>query len=414
MSAAQALVLLLGEPDNHGMIRKISATITLLNLLLGHGVRLGRAQVAQPGTGAPQQTVLEVIAPKDLRVRAAANVPRVELSWTDNVQGESGFIIERSIDDGNTIDRTTGTNADTFTFIDRSVEADTRYTYTVRAAGPDWVTRAAPSIDVRTAGFRVFDELLYTGKPPPDRLHLEGIEVAYTHELFPGKVAAAEPHEPSVRAVARRAWQRRQILVLDVEHWPLDVRIASEAEVDASIEKHRRMIRWAHDERPDLKVGIYSFLPLRDYQAPVLYLRAMENEKDPVWQKHLPAHMRRFEAWQKANDRLRPLAEEVDFVCPSLYTFHDDPDGWRKYAEANLREARRYGKPVYPFLWPQFHQGENGENEFQGKHLSKEFWRAQLDIVRKNADGVVLWGGYQHRWDPQAPWWKATREFLEE
>ncbi|HEV2295344.1 MAG TPA: hypothetical protein VGR35_15945 [Tepidisphaeraceae bacterium] len=399
------------------MVRRLSIPLVLLVVLSGHSLdsRQGpdshHRHAADARAATSQVNVLDVIAPKDLQVRSAANVPRAELSWTDNVEGEAGFLIERSDDGGKTFIESARIRANATTFRDGMVRADAAYSYRVRAIGPDWVTKPAAPLDVRTAAFRVFDALLYSGKPRLERMGMEGIYVAYTHELFPGKVAAEEPHEPSVRAVARRAAQRRQILVLDVEHWPLDIRTSTEVEVQSSIEKLRRMVRWARDERPHLAVGIYSMLPLRDYQAPVLYLRAVENQRDPVWASHLPTHKQRFETWQAANDRLRPLAEEVNCVFPSLYTLFNDEDGWRKYAEANLSEARRYGKPVYAFLWPQFH---DSNREFHGKHLSSDFWRMQLEVVRKGADGVVVWGGYQHDWNPRADWWEGTRAFLEE
>ena len=43
-------------------------------------------------------------------------------------------------------------------------------------------------------------------------------------------------------------------------------------------------------------------------------------------------------------------------IFPSLYTVYDDQGHWLRFAEANMVEARRYGKPVIPFIWPQIQQ----------------------------------------------------------
>lgn len=39
----------------------------------------------------------------------------------------------------------------------------------------------------------------------------------------------------------------------------------------------------------------------------------------------------------------RQLAEHVDFVAPSLYTFYRDRRGWKRHAKAYIKAARSYG-----------------------------------------------------------------------
>jgi hypothetical protein len=135
-------------------------------------------------------------------------------------------------------------------------------------------------------------------------------------------------------------------------------------------------------------VGYYGTVPTRNYWAPV--------KKDAG----------ALATWRGDNNRLAPLAQAVDTVYPSLYTFYDDVPGWTTYALANIEEARQYGKPVYPFLWPQYHQSR--------KPIAGDFWRLQLDTVFKNADGLVIWtparGGA--KWNPDTPWWHHTVDFL--
>jgi len=53
-----------------------------------------------------------------------------------------------------------------------------------------------------------------------------------------------------------------------------------------------------------------------------------------------------------------------------------------------------------------------------GQFLPASFWRLQLEIARRYADGVVIWGGYNlqargpRTWDANAPWWRETLAFL--
>jgi hypothetical protein len=74
-----------------------------------------------------------------------------------------------------------------------------------------------------------------------------------------------------------------------------------------------------------------------------------------------------------------------------------------------LIEARRYGKPVYPFLWPTYH---NSNKKLTGQLVPGDYWRMELELVHQYADGVVLWGGYKEKWDENAAWWRETQAWL--
>jgi hypothetical protein len=105
---------------------------------------------------------------------------------------------------------------------------------------------------------------------------------------------------------------------------------------------------------------------------------------------------------------MRSLADHCDVILPSLYTFYEDQNGWEINAVDQIREARQYGKPVYVYLWPQFH--DSSHRAFQ--YIEKEYWRRQLELCRREADGVVIWGGNQQTWDENALWWQETLKFM--
>jgi hypothetical protein len=174
----------------------------------------------------------------------------------------------------------------------------------------------------------------------------------------------------------------------DLEEWTL---YGSPADLDTRIQKHLQAISIARQTAPTLRFGFYGVVPTAPYWPIVL------NKADELT------------AWRDLNERSRVIARQVDFLFPSLYTFYDDPRGWELSARAVLMEAKRYGKPVYPFLWPHFH---NSNRALWGTMISREFWRRELEVCRECADGVVLWGGFTELWDEEAPWWLETKSFL--
>jgi len=153
------------------------------------------------------------------------------------------------------------------------------------------------------------------------------------------------------------------------------------------------VLDWMHEEKPKLRIGYYGVLPIRDYWVPNRYTKADAD----------------YAAWQAGNRALRKLADHTDVIFPSLYTFYDDPKGWEKYAVANMEEARIYHKPVYPFLWPEYH---DSNKSLSGKELPPDLWRRELEISRQYADGIVVWGGYKKDWREDALWWQETKRFM--
>ncbi len=207
--------------------------------------------------------------------------------------------------------------------------------------------------------------------------------------------------EQVVRRQAHEAADAGVPWVLDIEHWETDLRYADASEVDASIARFVKAIGWARDERPDVQIGIYGILPGRDYwdaTAVTRYERRIDEGTlvDPSGQGRIDAEAK-VAAWQAANDALAPLAEAVDVIFPSLYAFYEDQQGWVDYAEANIAEAKQYGKPVVPFLWPRYHNS-NAERGLQ--YLEADYWQLQLDTVRDLADGVVVWNTKIRAEDP--------------
>jgi Hyaluronidase len=240
--------------------------------------------------------------------------------------------------------------------------------------------------------FRMFDALLFTNKPD---LRTEGIEpvtvIAPDRWLPTGQSHGQVPDASSIKIGVRATNPASRILVLDQEDWPVK---GTTAVVSGSVNEYLTLLLRVRSVGFQGSIGYYGVPPVRDY-----------------WRALSPPNSQSYRAWQSENDLLQPLANAVDALFPSLYTFYDDYDGWTRYAIANLSEARRlaHGKPVYAFIWPQFHDS----NKSIGLSLiSGNFWALQLQTIAQYADGVIIWGGWRLPWDEQAEWWQSTRQFV--
>lgn len=266
--------------------------------------------------------------------------------------------------------------------------------------------------ETSTVTFPFYDATYFQNKPNltgygfrpvflTDRLFFAGTE---------GNYDQTRGDETRTRALARQVAALDQILILDIEHWPVDIRNATEAEVIESIGKLGEIVDWLHDEVPTLRVGYYGLMPIRDYWSPVQYLEAQEHQGEPWYDGNMPQFRANYQAWQRANDFLAPLVQKVDILFPSLYTFYEDTTGWVKYATANIQEARRYGnRPIMPFIWMYYHDS----TPLRGMQLAAGYWRLELETIMANADGVVVWGGSsQSIWDNSAPWWTTLLDVM--
>ncbi|MCC6142133.1 MAG: hypothetical protein IT389_16145 [Nitrospira sp.] len=247
--------------------------------------------------------------------------------------------------------------------------------------------------------FIVFDGTLYSNKPDLSAYGLQPITIGYSAKFGSDwyKQADRLPNIDAVKAIARDAHQGGQMIVLDIEHWQLK---GSPDLVQNNLGKYLTVLEWVRNATPGISVGYYGAPPIRDYWRAI---------KDPSTKEH--------KAWIEENDQIRSLANAVNVYFPSLYTFYPDQDGWKKYALAQIKETRRYGngKPVYVFLWPQYH---DSNKILGGRYLPDDYWQLELETAKQYADGIVIWGGWDlksnrpAKWDDNASWWTVTKEFM--
>jgi hypothetical protein len=232
--------------------------------------------------------------------------------------------------------------------------------------------------------FKLFDALLHRGKPNLQRLGLEPLPMVWN--FWSAGVPHDQVDEAAIARAIRDVPHGTEAFHLDIEDWP--VLNVSPATRQQSIRKLTQVAQSVRRLSPRSQFGFYGLAPA------ITYWPLVDNR---------PAE---YADWQESNRLLEPLAALTDFVLPSLYTFYTDRRGWLAYAEATIRESRRYGKPVYPFLWYSYH---DSNPLLRGHDIDVDAWREELQFCRSKADGIVLWGGYQEGWSESAAWWQAIR-----
>jgi hypothetical protein len=233
--------------------------------------------------------------------------------------------------------------------------------------------------------FVVFDGLQYSGKP--DTTARGMVPITWVGDLWRPGVSKDSVDAVRINAIFAHLANPRGYYYLDIENWPLD---RSPDEREASMAKLSQVLDLARRTAPDARIGFYGLLP------GIVY-----------WP--LIRHDRAYDQWLATNRRLDDLAQRVDAVFPSLYTFYEDVEAWKSYARQTLVEARRYRKPVYAFLWPEYHDS----TVLRGQLVPLPYWRAQLELCSELADGVVLWGGWGQRWNEDAAWWQESVGFAQ-
>jgi len=242
------------------------------------------------------------------------------------------------------------------------------------------------------SNFRSRDATRFRENPNLAKYGLPNIVVAYESSLWPSGASRTQPNTSYIANtfIPKIRGQNPDVVVIDIEAWPFKSGMTA-SEITANINKFKKVIAVFRRELPKTKIGIYLLMPERNWLAPC---------GDPG------KSAARTASWHARNLKLTPLASAVDIIFPSLYTFYSDPTCWDKYAAANIKEARIYGKPVWAFLWMKVHS--------TGAPITATFWRQQLETTYRLADGVVIWSkaSSSDKWSYTAPWWVQTVAFL--
>jgi hypothetical protein len=225
--------------------------------------------------------------------------------------------------------------------------------------------------------FHVYDNMFYRGKPDMTKDGLVVANILYENKIWPGGRHVGElPERNDFIKLVRQNIGNPGPLVIDIESLPFS---GNEMAAMTHLSVLKTLSDWAHQAAPGKAIGFYGTHTL--------------TKVDP---SYLPF--------------ARELAQHVDAFFPPTYVFDDDRAAWQKRAEEEVEEAHRLGpgKPVYFYLWPQYH--DHTPKQFQ--YVDADYWKFQLETMRKLSDGAVLWSPSKFSWDNQTGWWTVTQEFM--
>lgn len=232
--------------------------------------------------------------------------------------------------------------------------------------------------------FELFDNMAYAGKPDLTTNGLVSSSVIYYRGDWKAAIAAGQlPDEESFKqAVRRRAAGKPGPVVIDIEYVFLS---PTRGTTDAQVKQHFKLFitlaHWAHEAAPGHLVGFYGHGLFPE------------------------------EPGQTYAAETRQLIAAVDAFFPSMYSYgNQTPDQWQKKLQHLIAQAHALapGKPVYPYVWPQYHEGSPKALEF----LDADRMKFELAAARDcGANGVVFWSSSKPRWNVEAPWWQATQSF---
>lgn len=231
--------------------------------------------------------------------------------------------------------------------------------------------------------FVIFDNMSYANKPDLTGVGLIPSSVIYKRGEMKSAIAAGRMPDEAVfkETVRKRVAGRPGPVVIDIERLYLS---QTHGTTDEEVRFHFKLFitlaQWAHEAAPGHLVGYYGHglfpeEPGKEYAA-----------------------------------ETRDLIAAVDAFFPSMYVHGSQTRAqWTEKIQYFMRQAREIapGKPVYPYLWPQYHEGGPKALEF----VDADYWQYQLETAHNfGADGVILWSGGQAWKD--APWVQVTLRFV--
>jgi hypothetical protein len=230
---------------------------------------------------------------------------------------------------------------------------------------------------VRGAAFPVYDNMFYSGQPETATAGLVKCNILYQIAIWPkGRDMSVLPDKAAYQQLVRQHSVNPGPFVIDIEKLPLK---GEAAEHNLAILS--TLADWAREVLPGKPIGFYGY-----------------NTLSNISKSRIPL--------------AKQLAAHVDVFFPSMYTFNDDQPAReaKMKAEADEDHMLGPGKPLYFYLWPQYHDKTPKAFQF----VSSDYWRFQLDNAKKYGDGVVIWSSSKFAWNDATGWWEATIKFVQQ
>lgn len=244
--------------------------------------------------------------------------------------------------------------------------------------------------------FKLFSWVRYKNTPEDLTPYLQPIGLSLQNLTNPDNTL----NELAMTKFSVSQYGVRPIVTLDIETWSHHKDSLTE-----TVNRYVRSIEVFRTLNKHSRIGFYAAPPYQRY--------SWKNLEKPYSYKH----------WQEVNDSLKRFADKVDIFFPSAYCRDTSTANWEKYIQANVSEIReKYSKtkPIYFYIDPQYIVKDTVDGVVNHQFIDAVRWKKLLEIIYKYADGAVIWTSNKDinekiiYWDPNAEWWKATKEFLDE
>jgi len=229
--------------------------------------------------------------------------------------------------------------------------------------------------------FRIYDGMLYKGKPSLAGQGLLPIKVLYPKHLWSKNADRSVPDIPQIKKVIQEIVQEgTERVVLDLEGWGVET------------SKYLAALNAAKSVGKFLDYGFYGQLPQRSHPYRI-------KRETNYWHEI-----------QGRNAEMAQVAYHANTIYPSLYNLTVDGEEWEAMALRDILAARKYGREVIPFIMPQYHPNSAAPWRF----LDYDKWVSQLSFLSQISEGVIIWSPPDPTWDNKSPWWDATKLFLQQ
>jgi len=240
--------------------------------------------------------------------------------------------------------------------------------------------------------FTIFNAIHYRNTPDLSSQSLHQLNLIYEAHLLDGN---KQPSEDSIRKAALKANNGAPV-TLDIEAWSFE-----SGDIDETIRKYEQTIHTFKQANPNARIGFYAVVP----QIVIHKWRKMRYTENADYSK-----------WLNTDLKLKPIADKVDLFFPACYTYTDDTVSWKESVIATIKEIKKYSadKPIYAYVWPQYHGGFPKAIQF----VDPKVWKFELETLYNLTDGIVIWTSDKdvHKntiyWDESMPWWQVTKTFI--
>jgi hypothetical protein len=322
---------------------------------------------------------------------------RVDLQFS-SVSGATSYVIQRwSATSNKWITLTSSLT--TTSYQDNGLTENTTYKYQISAMGSQGVALASVAISATTDPLKLLSDIRqfgFTASTAASAGMQSVVEVQGSYNSSLSQAANQAALNTQVDAAVKTAEAENADIVFDYESgFPLDVRTSNVAAVQTSVTTIANAMSEAHadltrDGRTDLEVSFYGF-----------GLGGGDTD-----------NANQLAQWQNAMSYLAPIAAQCDFLAPSIYVTSTDPAVFLQGAIPLLQELQSYGKPVYPYIWPNFFE-QTATVDPVDSPLPQAYWQLVMDATSSYSDGAVIWRPASEVWNPAEAWWaNVTSNYL--